>query len=369
MKLSQDRPEFDIVVVGAGLAGLAAALTLHNAGARVVVLEAANRIGGRIHAVFDDDARPIADLGPTWVWPPYQPVVARWLKALELTIFDQFNQGDCVIEGYGPELQRQPLPGQQGMQRIADGPHALTQAIARKLPKGAIRLGSRVTRIEEIQADRLRLTLANERDAIVAGQIILAVPLRVAADTISMPSVPDALRYTMRNTPTWMATQTKVVILYEQAFWRTEGLAGRIASRLGPMAEVHDHCAIDGRAALFGFLDGSAKTWAPETLRTAVLAQLVRCLGPKAGTPRAIITQDWSKDLFICTELDRLTPSAHPEVAPALLRKSHFNGKLWLGVSEASDVSPGLIEGALHAGETAAMSAVNFSIVEEGLRR
>ena len=117
--------EFDIAVVGSGLAGLAAALKAHQSGVRVVVLEAADRIGGRIHAIFDNVGRPIADLGPTWVWPPYQPVVARWLKELELTTFDQFNTGDSVIEGYGPELQRQPLPGQHGMLRISGGPLCL----------------------------------------------------------------------------------------------------------------------------------------------------------------------------------------------------------------------------------------------------
>jgi monoamine oxidase len=84
-----------------------------------VILEAAQRIGGRIHAVMDTAARPIADLGPTWVWPPYQPVVERWITKLKLTTFDQFNDGDAVIEGYGPEIQRQPLPGQHGMVRIS----------------------------------------------------------------------------------------------------------------------------------------------------------------------------------------------------------------------------------------------------------
>ncbi|MBO9319865.1 MAG: FAD-dependent oxidoreductase, partial [Chloroflexus sp.] len=39
---------FDVVVVGAGAAGLAAARTLHDAGVRVVVVEARPRIGGRI---------------------------------------------------------------------------------------------------------------------------------------------------------------------------------------------------------------------------------------------------------------------------------------------------------------------------------
>jgi monoamine oxidase len=49
----------DVVVVGAGLAGLSAARDLANGGAEVVVLEARDRVGGRVEQVSVDDARPV----------------------------------------------------------------------------------------------------------------------------------------------------------------------------------------------------------------------------------------------------------------------------------------------------------------------
>ena len=48
-----------MLVLGAGLAGLAAARDLANGGADVVVLEARDRVGGRVEQVFVDDGRPV----------------------------------------------------------------------------------------------------------------------------------------------------------------------------------------------------------------------------------------------------------------------------------------------------------------------
>ena len=57
--------DFDVVIVGAGAAGLGAARTLIRGGARVIVLEARDRVGGR--AVCDNTTFPIpVDLGAQW---------------------------------------------------------------------------------------------------------------------------------------------------------------------------------------------------------------------------------------------------------------------------------------------------------------
>ncbi len=49
----------DVVVVGAGLAGLSAARDLVLGGADVLVLEARERVGGRVEQVSVDDGRPV----------------------------------------------------------------------------------------------------------------------------------------------------------------------------------------------------------------------------------------------------------------------------------------------------------------------
>uniref|UniRef100_A0A1I8FYD3 Amino_oxidase domain-containing protein n=1 Tax=Macrostomum lignano TaxID=282301 RepID=A0A1I8FYD3_9PLAT len=47
----EDQALFDVIIIGAGVSGLAAAQMLHKAGLRCVVLEARDRIGGRIHTI------------------------------------------------------------------------------------------------------------------------------------------------------------------------------------------------------------------------------------------------------------------------------------------------------------------------------
>jgi monoamine oxidase len=138
----------DVVIIGAGLSGLTAAATLQEAGISVQVLEADAQIGGRIRSVRDSaSTQAVADLGPTWVWPKYQPVVARWLSKLDIKTFDQFNEGNAVITGYGPEPFYQPLPGQDGMVRIVGGPTTLIDTLSERLGSSTIRTGAVVAEL------------------------------------------------------------------------------------------------------------------------------------------------------------------------------------------------------------------------------
>ena len=58
--------QFDVIVVGAGIAGLAAANELDSQGFDVLVLEARDRIGGRISS-SDEWNGPTVDLGASWI--------------------------------------------------------------------------------------------------------------------------------------------------------------------------------------------------------------------------------------------------------------------------------------------------------------
>ena len=69
-------PPGPIVVVGAGVAGLGAARDLVAAGRPVVVLEARDRIGGRVWSVDMGDA--VVDLGGSWLHAGVCRIACLW---------------------------------------------------------------------------------------------------------------------------------------------------------------------------------------------------------------------------------------------------------------------------------------------------
>lgn len=84
-----------IVVVGAGMAGLSAARKLEHGGARVTVLEARERPGGRVlNHVFDDGVT--VEVGGQWVGPTQDHVLGL-LDELDLETFPSYDQGDYVV--------------------------------------------------------------------------------------------------------------------------------------------------------------------------------------------------------------------------------------------------------------------------------
>lgn len=71
----------DVLIVGGGLAGLSMADALHRAGRKFALLEARDRLGGRIKAARVGDSA--FDLGPAWFWAG-QPRIAA--------LIDRFGQ-------------------------------------------------------------------------------------------------------------------------------------------------------------------------------------------------------------------------------------------------------------------------------------
>jgi monoamine oxidase len=351
----------DVLVIGAGLAGLAAALRLHTSGLTVRVLEADAIPGGRIRSAFDGDHDDLAgDLGPTWIWPEYQPVAARWLAELRLDLFDQHDDGLSIYEARPGEAPvRTRLPVQLGRQRVVGGTHTIIDALTASLPANALLTGCPVAGVSVDGSGVAVAAGTGRRRRYAASRVVFATPLRIASRRIDwQPALPGDLGQALEATPTWMAPHAKVVIRYDTPFWREAGLSGHVISHAGPLVEIHDHCGPRGEpAALFGFVG-----WPPAhraergstALEDAIRAQLERCFGHGIPAPRSIHLQDWATSTYIATDLDLAGPAEHPEVAPEILRRPHRDGRVWFCVAETACRSPGLIEGAFDAADRTA---------------
>src|SRR3984893_5531362 len=93
--------EADVVVVGAGFAGLSAARTLSRHRKKVVVLEARDRVGGRVKAA--QIAGRAIDAGGMWVGPT-QTRLLDLIKEYGLHTVPQFETGANIAELGGKRL-------------------------------------------------------------------------------------------------------------------------------------------------------------------------------------------------------------------------------------------------------------------------
>jgi monoamine oxidase len=96
---SSDQRHADVVVVGAGLAGLAAARTLRAAGRDVIVLEARDRVGGRTLNEPIGDGK-VVEIGAQWVGPTQDRVLAL-VGELGLETFPTYVAGKNIFERGG----------------------------------------------------------------------------------------------------------------------------------------------------------------------------------------------------------------------------------------------------------------------------
>lgn len=360
----------NVIVVGAGVSGLVAANVMHSCGMKVTVLEWSDSVGGRVRSMRSANGTHLGDLGPSWVWPPYQPELSRWLDLLDVQTMEQFEDGDGCIERLPSQpVQHTPLPSQHGQRRPVGGPQVIVDTLLGRLPQACVQNG--VCVVSVCQSDGALELKSDKGDRFVAEQVVLAAPLRVIARDVTFdPPLPAPLSRALEHSPTWMASQAKALIVYEKPFWRTQGLSGRIASTIGPLVEAHDHSGEYGSpAALVGFIGIDAGDRAviaqdhgPEALGQAVVEQLVRCFGQEAANPRAIQIKDWASEPGIATHWDIEYPGGHPSVLMPLVRESYLSGRLHFAVAETSMLSPGLLEGAFVAGERAARNVVGAGL-------
>ncbi|MFD4439356.1 flavin monoamine oxidase family protein [Nocardia sp. NPDC058519] len=99
--------ETTVVIVGAGFAGLAAARALHSNGVDVLVLESANRVGGRAYTERSAAGTPV-DLGGQWIGHDHARVTALAAE-FGIRLFPTASQGTPLLVDGGRRIGSAPL--------------------------------------------------------------------------------------------------------------------------------------------------------------------------------------------------------------------------------------------------------------------
>jgi monoamine oxidase len=344
----------DVAIVGAGLCGLALARLLTRQGMEVLVIEARDRLGGRVLTRRCPRTGQVLDLGPTWFWADTEPRITALLTELGLASHAQHDPGDALWltdPNRAPERRTEPGGVHVGARRIEGGAGRLIDALAATLPPGSIRYGVVLKTLRD-KGTFIEL-LPDTGHPLRARQVVLALPPRLVHELIQIqPALPESVTQAMSATPTWMAAQAKAVHTFARPFWREDGHSGNAFVRHAQavLGEVFD-CSTGAQGALGGLvaLSAAQRENFRRGLPLLIDSQLAQLFGSQAHDGQAFL-QDWAREHWTCSALDRSHRPEPPHNDP-VLRQPLWTGRLFLGGSETAAHGAGHMEGALESAD------------------
>ncbi|MEL6649362.1 MAG: NAD(P)/FAD-dependent oxidoreductase [Bacteroidota bacterium] len=337
----------DFIIIGAGLTGLSLAYRLQQQGRSYLLLEARERIGGRILTQYIEGRAPI-ELGATWLGAKHLHLNAL-LEELQIDIFEQRLGDRAVYEPIStspPQLVQLP-PNDAPSYRIAGGSSRLIETLAGKLSAEKIVLRSRVQQLEE-QTDHILVHTAEK--VYQAQTVISTLPPYLFSQLIeTSPALPDALMRIARQTHTWMGESIKVALHFAEPFWRADHLSGTIMSNVGPVPEMYDHADVfDERFALKGFLNGAYHAAGFAERKAVVLRQLRKYYGDQVEQHLDYTEAVWREEVFTFAPYqDSILP--HQFNGAEVYRQAYWDGKLYLAGAETAADFPGYMDGAVQS--------------------
>jgi len=446
--VSEDAREADVAVVGAGLAGLAAARDLIAEGCSVVVLEARDRVGGRLLNEPIGDGK-VVEVGGQWIGPT-QDRLAALAADVGVDTFPTHTEGENLLEWRGRlrryrgtvprvsplaladfaraqrrlnRMARQvPLDrpweapkarewdamtartwqarhlrtrGAQEMlelaieavwaaepedfsllhmlfyihsagslemlfdteggaqqDRFVGGSQLIAQRLAERLGSETVVHDAPVRRIEH-GPDGVVLH-ADGGVAVCARRVVVAIAPSLAGRIVYDPPLSGHRDQLTQRMP--LGTVAKCMAIYDEPFWREQGLSGQATSDTGPVKLAYDNSPPDGSpGVLLGFLEGARARelgrLAPDERRAVVIDCFRRLFGERAAKPDRYVERLWAEE-----EFSRGCYGCHMPTGAW----THYGDVLrvpagpihWAG-AEVAEVWSGYMDGAVRSGEAA----------------
>lgn len=339
----------DILIIGAGLTGLTLAYLLRNDDRKVIITEARDRTGGRIYTKGGDDKATV-EMGATWLGPTHTKLRSL-LKEIDVTTFKQKLGSKAIYEpnSMNPH-QLVSLPEeQQGSYRIIGGTMTLIDALADQRGNAELKLDERVLKVN---VNKENLTVETSKHSYQALRVVSTLPPKLLSDTIEVsPNLPESLTNVLESTHTWMGESIKFGLTYENPFWLQNNSSGTLFSNVGPVNEMYDHSAKDGKKyALKGFLNNSYFSLSEVERLQMILDQLRKYYGKAVDNYLEYHEMVWSDETYTYSPYtEHVLPHQHN--GHAVFQESYFNNRFYVAGAETSQVSPGYMDGAVHSAQ------------------
>ena len=337
----------DIVIIGGGLTGLTLAYLLRNSTSKINIIEARNRLGGRILTSYQNNEAPI-EMGATWLNTSHT-YLNLLLEELNIGIFEQ-ELGDKAI--YEPSSltphQLVSLPNNSDYSyRIKGGSSALIKKLAESISENTIFFNEVVTSINE---DSDAVTIKSNKNTFSSKIVISTLPPYLLQSSIKItPNLLSDIQEVMESTHTWMGESIKVGLRFKDPFWKADNSSGTIFSNVGPIPEFYDHSNYENNSyALKGFLNNSYFELSKTERLNLILNQLRKYYGVVVDSYINYEEKVWRKEKYTHLEYNKhILP--HQNNGHHLFKNPYLNNKFYIAGSETAIDFSGYMEGAIRS--------------------